>query len=75
MILLAACVALRPQRQGQTFIFVVIGVLAGFTVFLMSNFLQALGSSHQLPVFLAAWSPALIASLFGATVLLTLEDG
>lgn len=75
MILLAACVALRQQRQGQTFLFVVIGVLTGFVVFLMSNFLQALGSSHQLPVFLAAWSPALIASLFGATILLTLEDG
>lgn len=75
MILLAACVALRPQRQGQTFMFVVIGVMTGFIVFLMSNFLQALGSSHQLPVFLAAWSPALISSLFGATILLTLEDG
>ncbi len=75
MILLAACVALRPQRQGQTFLFVVIGVLTGFVVFLMSNFLQALGSSHQLPVFLAAWSPALIASLCGATILLMLEDG
>lgn len=75
MILLAACVALRQQRQGQTFLFVTIGVLTGFIIFLMSNFLQALGSSHQLPVFLAAWSPALIASLIGATILLTLEDG
>lgn len=75
MILLAACVALRQQRQGQTFIFIVIGVFTGFIVFIMSNFLQVLGASHQLPVFLAAWSPALIFSLLGATILLTLEDG
>ncbi len=75
MVLLAACVALRQQRQGQSFTFVVIGVLTGFAIFLMSNFLQALGSSHQLPVFLAAWSPTLIATLFGTTILLMLEDG
>lgn len=75
MILLAACVALRQQRQGQTFLFLVIGVMTGFIVFIMSNFLQVLGSSHQLPVFLAAWSPALIFTLLGAAVLLTLEDG
>lgn len=75
MILLAACVALRPQRQGQSFMFVTIGVLTGFVVFLMSNFLQALGSSHQLPVFLSAWSPTFIALLFGTSILLTLEDG
>ncbi len=75
MILLAACVALRQQRQGRTFIFLVIGVFTGFIVFIMSNFLQVLGTSHQLPVFLAAWSPAMIFTLLGTTILLTLEDG
>lgn len=75
MVILAACVGLRPQRQGQTFLLVVIGITIGFLVFLMSNFVQALGISHQLPVFLASWSPAMLALLFGGTVLLTLEDG
>lgn len=75
MVLLAACVALRQQRQGQTLIFLVIGVMTGFIVFIMSNFLQVLGASHQLPVFLSAWSPAMIFTLLGAAVLLTLEDG
>lgn len=75
MVLLAACVALRQQRQGQTLIFLVIGVMTGFVVFIMSNFLQVLGSSHQLPVFLSAWSPAMIFALLGTAVLLTLEDG
>ncbi len=75
MIVLAACVALRPQRMGNTMMFILVGVVIGFVVYIMSNFLQALGSSHQLPVFLAAWSPTLIALLFGGTVLLVLEDG
>ncbi len=75
MILLAATVALRPQRQGHTFVFIVGGVLVGFFVFFMSSFLQALGSSHQIPVFLSAWSPALLCGLLGVATLLTLEDG
>ena len=75
MILLAATVALRPQRQGGTFAFITGGVMIGFIVFFMSNFLQALGASHQIPVFLAAWSPAMLCSLLGVATLLTLEDG
>jgi lipopolysaccharide export system permease protein len=75
MIVLAACVALRPQRMGNTMMFILVGVVIGFIVYIMSNFLQAMGASHQLPVFLAAWSPTLIALLFGGTVLLMLEDG
>jgi lipopolysaccharide export system permease protein len=75
MILLAATVALRPQRQGQSFMFIVGGVLIGFVVFFMSNFLQALGASHQVPVFLSAWSPAMLSALLGVAALLTLEDG
>lgn len=75
MILLAATMALRPQRQGHTFLFIVSGVLIGFVVFFMSNFLQALGASHQIPVFLSAWSPAMLCALLGVAALLTLEDG
>ncbi len=75
MIILAAIVALRPQRAGSTFLYIISGVLAGFGIFFISSFLQALGGSHQIPVFLAAWSPALLCLLFGVTALLTQEDG
>lgn len=75
MVFLAACVAMRQSRQGGGFSFVLIGVVAGFVVFFVSNFLQALGASHQLPVFLSAWSPALLSTLVGISVLLSLEDG
>lgn len=75
MILLAAAVAIRPQRQGHTFLFISTGVVVGFIVFFMSNFLQALGASHQIPVFLSAWSTAMICLLLGVATLLTFEDG
>lgn len=75
MVLLAAAVAMRPQRQGGTFLFIIGGVVIGFVMFFLSSFVQAMGASHQIPVFLAAWSPALLGSLLGIATLLTLEDG
>ncbi len=75
MILLASTVALRNQRQGGTLLFMAGGVTIGFVVYFFSSFLQALGSSHHIPVFLAAWSPTLLCSLLGIAALLTLEDG
>lgn len=75
MVLLAASVAMRQTRQGQNVSFILIGVTSGFAVFFFSNFLQALGISHQLPVFLAAWSPSFLLILTGVSVLLSVEDG
>ena len=75
MVLLAACVSLRPPRQRGTMLLVGIGITAGFIVFFVGSFLQALGASHQIPVFLAAWAPTLITFLLGLSVMLTLEDG
>lgn len=75
MVLLAACVSLRPPRSGGTFILIVGGIFVGFMIFFTSSFLQALGASHQIPVSLSAWAPALIATLIGATIIMNLEDG
>ena len=75
MILLAAAVALRPPRLSGTMNLIALGVMIGFIVFFLSSFLQALGGSHQIPVLLAAWSPALVTFLLGLAVMLNLEDG
>lgn len=75
MIFLAACVSLRPPRNRGVLVMVMAGIFIGFLVFFLSSFLQALGASKQIPVPLAAWAPAVVASLFGASVLFTLEDG
>lgn len=75
MILLAAAVSMRPPRSRGTLPMVTAGVFIGFIVFFLSSFLQALGSSQQIPVVLAAWSPALISFLLGLSVMMNLEDG
>ena len=75
MILLAATVSLRPPRTNGAFILILGGVGIGFLVFFASNFLQALGSSAQIPLFIAAWFPAIITFILGLGVLMTLEDG
>lgn len=75
MILLAAAVSLRPPRFRSTLTLAVMGIAVGFATFFVSSFLQALGSSHQIPVFLAAWSPAFVLILLGVAAMLGLEDG
>jgi lipopolysaccharide export system permease protein len=75
MVLLAAAVSMRPPRSGGALSLFAAGILVGFVIFFMSSFLQALGASHQLPIFLAAWAPALISMLLGLSVMMNLEDG
>ena len=75
MILLAAAVSLRPPRFRGTVILIGIGIFMGFVVFFSSSFLQALGASGQIPVFFAAWTPAIVSFLLGVSVMINLEDG
>jgi len=75
MILLAASVSMRPPRNRGTLGLVSAGIAIGFVVFFMSSFLQALGATNQIPVVLAAWSPALISFLLGLSAMMVLEDG
>jgi lipopolysaccharide export system permease protein len=75
MILIGAAVSLRPPRFRGGFMLVTGGVVTGFVVFFMASFLEALGASHQIPVILAAWAPALVTFLIGVAVMMSLEDG
>lgn len=76
MVLVAAMFSLKPNmRSGGLMTRVGGGVAAGFTVYLFSKVVYALGLSSTLPQSLAAWSPALVAGLIGVTGLLHLEDG
>ncbi len=75
MVLLAATVSMRPPRARGTFLMISTGVFIGFITFFLSSVLQALGASQQIPVMMAAWSPALIAFLLGLAVMMNLEDG
>lgn len=75
MVLLAATVSLRPPRFARFLPLFSIGAAGGFGVFFLSGFLKALGSSEQIPIFLASWAPASIVTLLSVTYLLNAEDG
>lgn len=75
IVLLAASFSLRPQRRGWVGLVILGGVLTGFLLYFISNFVFALGLSGKIPVILAAWTPAGVAMLLGIATLLHLEDG
>jgi lipopolysaccharide export system permease protein len=75
MVLVAAGFTMRHVRFGGTGKMVLFALLAGFGIYFLRNFAQALGDSGQIPVLLAAWSPPLAATLFSLGLLLHLEDG
>ncbi|HYD17870.1 MAG TPA: LPS export ABC transporter permease LptG [Patescibacteria group bacterium] len=75
MVLLAATFSLRPPRFGGAGALIGLGVAVGFFVFFMDSMLSAFGVSQKIPAYLAAWTPAVVSLLLGATALLHLEDG
>jgi lipopolysaccharide export system permease protein len=75
MVLIAATFSLRPSRRGGTGYMVTGGVVAGFLLYVMSDFVSALGLSGHIPAVLAAWTPAGVSTLLGVATLFHLEDG
>jgi lipopolysaccharide export system permease protein len=75
MTMLAAVFSLRSPRRGRTGILIVVGVVAGFLIYFMTNIIYAFGASGSLPIVLAAWAPTLIVVMISGAALLHLEDG
>ena len=75
MVLLAATFSLRPQRRGRVGLVILAGMLTGFLLYFLSNFVFAIGLSGTIPVVLAAWTPAGVSLMLGVAMLLHLEDG
>lgn len=75
MVLIAATFTLRHSRQGGGAYIIGGGVLTGFILYFFSDIVFALGLSDSIPVILAAWTPAGVATLLGLATLLHLEDG
>jgi lipopolysaccharide export system permease protein len=75
MVLVAATFSLRMQRAGGAVMLLVSGVVAGFLLYVLSDIVFALGLSAKIPVVLAAWTPTGVSMIFGASMLLHLEDG
>ncbi len=75
MVLIAAAFSLRFFRFGGIEKMVFAGVGAGFVVFVAAKFVGDLGGAGLLNPLIAAWSPAVVATLLGAFALLHQEDG
>lgn len=75
MVLIAATVSLRPARFGGVTRMVARGVAAGFMLYVATELARDLGGAGIVPPPVAAWTPGLIACLFGVSVLLFREDG
>jgi lipopolysaccharide export system permease protein len=75
MVLVAAAFSLRMQRRGGTTLMIAGGIVVGFLLYFLSNVMFALGFSSTIPVLMAAWTPAGVSWLLGASMLLHLEDG
>jgi lipopolysaccharide export system permease protein len=75
MVLIAAGFTMRHVRFGGTGRMVLLAMMAGFGIFFIRNFAQALGDSGQIPIAVAAWSPPVAAIMLSLGLLLHLEDG
>lgn len=75
MTLLAATVATRFSRTGQSSRTIAGGIIAGFVLYVVTFLAKALGSNDIVPPVVAAWFPVIAAGLFGVTILLHQEDG
>lgn len=74
MIFIAAGVAMHLPRQGSGLAAIGSGLISGVLLFFFASFMQALGSSGQIPVLLAAFAPAFIAFLAGLSLILHIEE-
>jgi lipopolysaccharide export system permease protein len=75
MILLAASVSLRAFRFGGVPQRILMGVAAGFSLYVLSKVTEDLSKAELLYPLLAAWLPIAAGGLSGLLVLLHEEDG
>jgi lipopolysaccharide export system permease protein len=75
MSILAAAFSLRLARLGGLAGLAGSGVALGFVLFFFNQFAGALAKAGIIPLFAAAWAPALVALLTGLSLLFFTEDG
>ena len=76
MLLISALFTLPPSnRRGGIFLRVLGALGTGFGLYFFSRITNVMGLNASLPLFLAAWGPALIAIPICISCLLHLEDG
>ena len=74
-VLIAAVFSLRLFRFGGVAVMAAGGIAAGFMLYVLTKMASDLGGAGILNAGVAAWSPALVASMLATFVLLHQEDG
>lgn len=75
MVLIAAAVSLRTSRFGGLGKLILGGISAGFVLYVVTELVKDLGGAGIISPTVAAWSPGIVATLMGFTILLHQEDG
>ena len=72
--MLAARVTLTNISRGRRSQLFLRGAFLAIVIFIFSYFMQILGSSLQVPMSVAAWTPAIAISLIGAIILARTDE-
>ena len=72
--MLAARVTLTNVSRGRRSRLFLRGAFLSIVIFIFSYFMQILGSSLQVPMSVAAWTPAIAISLIGAIILARTDE-
>ncbi|MDA8870567.1 LptF/LptG family permease [Rhizobiaceae bacterium] len=75
MVIIAATMSLKFARFGLAWNAIGLGIGAGFMLYVIGRLALTFGSNGLVTPTLAAFLPALVAVMFGVTVLLYQEDG
>lgn len=75
MVLFAAVFTLKIGTRTSAARTLGAGVICSFLLYFMSDVIHAMGLSANLPVIMAAWSPAALATMLAMAMVFHLEDG
>lgn len=74
MVLIAAIFSLGPMRSGGAARLIMAAVGCGFLLYVLAEVSTALGESGTAPAALAAWTPALVATVVAVSLLIRREE-
>lgn len=75
MILIGAVSAFASVRKRNSFVFILFGILSGFSFHFLHQVFHALGEALKIPLVFSSLIPTCISLLIGLTLLLHLEEG
>ena len=75
MVMIAATFSMRVSHRRSAAYLILLGIGCGFLLYFFTNIVHALGLSTNIPIWVSAWTPALVSLLIGVSALLHTEDG